>query len=152
VLARPTVEQRRFGDKAYRRQRRQGLNILHLTESMMVWHIAEDLQRNCGIRPRTSWRLANELSLEEVARRYNETVGDPRCGMYGSRVWEFEQWPRRGSRPSVRRLIILARVYGVAWPRLVDLEDLARMPEQDLAEYRKALETTTSGSSSLTST
>lgn len=129
----------RLGDKAYRRRQRKTLHIFDLSDSLINKHIAEDLQHNCGVRPRASWRLANELSLEQVARLYNEIVGDPQCGLHGSRVWEFEQWPRRGARPSVERLQILARIYGTVWTELVDLEDLARMPERDSAEYCKAI-------------
>jgi tetratricopeptide (TPR) repeat protein len=127
------------GSKAYRRQLRASVAALGFSGSQIVEHVANELMCGCGVRPRAAWRMAAELSLDEAAARYNALAGDPRCGMRGSRIWDYEQWPRRGVRPTLNVLKTLARVYDTRWPQLVSLDDLARMPEADRAAYHEAV-------------
>jgi hypothetical protein len=70
--------------------------------------------------------------------RLNEVSGDPRAPMVGNRVHDFEQWPVKGVRPTVRTLTILARICGTTWDLLVDAADLAHMPGTDRAAYAEA--------------
>lgn len=51
--------------------------------------------------------------------------------MRGSRLCEYEKWPMGGVRPSVRTLKILAAIYETTWDRLVDINDLEKMPTSD---------------------
>ncbi|MER6714548.1 hypothetical protein [Streptomyces sp. NPDC000877] len=97
--------------------------------------MAVELERTCHMRPRQAWRLASELSLDEAADRYNEVKGDPKSCMRGSRIWDYEQWPDRGVRPTVNALRLLAKVYGTTWVELVDLQDLNHMPEEERELY-----------------
>ncbi|BFU44063.1 hypothetical protein [Krasilnikovia sp. MM14-A1004] len=126
------------GSKAYRTQVRDRLAALGFPAEIISARVAEQLIAECQVRPRTAWRLAAELSLDLAARHYNTINADPRAGMRGSRVWEYEQWPDRGVRPTVHVLRILAQVYGTEWRSLLDLRDLENLPPKELAEYHSA--------------
>jgi WD40 repeat protein len=123
------------GSKPYRTTLRLRLEALGFNENQIVQRVSADLIQTCGYRPRQAWRLANELSLDQVARRYNVALDDPKAPMRQGRIWEFEQWPAKGARPTIESLKILAGIYGTAWPQLVDLADLARMPVGERDAY-----------------
>lgn len=123
------------GSKPYRAQLRERLTTLGFPEEAICVRVAENLITECRIRPRTAWRLAGELSLEMAAAKYNAATGDPRAAMRGSRIWEYEQWPDRGVRPTVPALRTLAKIYGTTWQSLLALRDLEHLPPRDLAEY-----------------
>ncbi|WP_290057937.1 hypothetical protein [Amycolatopsis solani] len=123
------------GSKPYRAQLRDRLAALGFPEAEIPARVAENLVVECGIPPRTAWRLASELSLDVAAHHYNAATGDPRAGMRGTRIWEYEQWPERGVRPTVAALRVLAGVYGTSWKSLLGLRDLEQLPAKDLAEY-----------------
>src|SRR3712207_3732223 len=101
---------RRPGSKAYRDQQRERLARLGVEGRQLIEQLVTDLMR-CGYRPREAWRLAHELTQDEVAARFNQIRGDPDSRMRGSRICEYEKWPMGGFRPSVRILKILAAVY-----------------------------------------
>jgi len=123
------------GSKPYRAQLRDRLAALGFSDEAIPARVAENLIVECRIPPRTAWRLASELSLDVAAHHYNTLTGDPRAGMRGTRIWEYEQWPERGVRPTVAALRVLAQVYGTGWKCLLGLRDLERLPAKDLAEY-----------------
>jgi transcriptional regulator with XRE-family HTH domain len=121
---------RKPGSKAYRDQQRERLVRLGLDGRQLIEYVVADLMR-CGCRPREAWRLACELTQEEVAVRFNQARDDPEIRMRGSRICEYEKWPIGGVRPSVRTLKILASIYQTTWNRLVDVNDLEAMPARD---------------------
>ncbi|REF00533.1 NB-ARC domain-containing protein [Thermomonospora umbrina] len=123
------------GSKPYRNALRSTLRGLGFGERQIVERVALDLIQACGCRPRQAWRLACELALSEVAARYNVITGDPNAPMRQGRIWEFEQWPAKGTRPTVDTLKILAQIFGTTWDHLVDLADLERMPSKDRNAY-----------------
>lgn len=123
------------GSKPYRAQLRDRLAALGFSAGAIPAKVAEHLITECQMSPRTAWRLASELSLDRAAHDYNALTGDPRAGMRGTRIWEYEQWPDRGVRPTLQALRILARVYGTTWKSLLGLADLDHLPPRDLAEY-----------------
>ncbi|WIX91881.1 hypothetical protein [Amycolatopsis sp. DG1A-15b] len=123
------------GSKPYRAQLRDRLTALGFPEEAIPAQVAKNLIVECRIPPRTAWRLASELSLDVAAHQYNAVTGDPRAGMRGTRIWEYEQWPERGVRPTVAALRVLAKVYGTGWKCLLGLRDLEQLPAKDLAEY-----------------
>lgn len=123
------------GSKPYRDQLRTRLIAVGFPDAQLVEQVAADLISRCQKRPREAWRLAAELSLDEAAARYNTIRTARGAPMRQARVWDYEQWPRAGARPTVRALKILAQVYGTTWDRLVDLEDLTHMNEQDREAY-----------------
>lgn len=128
------------GSKPYRAQLRDRLAALGFPEEAIPAKVAENLIVECGVPPRTAWRLASELSLDVAAHQYNAVTGDPRAGMRGTRIWEYEQWPDRGVRPTVAALRVLAQVYGTSWKSLLGLRDLEQLPAKDLAEYHAEAE------------
>jgi tetratricopeptide (TPR) repeat protein/transcriptional regulator with XRE-family HTH domain len=121
---------RKPGSKAYRDLQRERLVRLGVDSRQLIEQLVVDLMR-CGCRPREAWRLACELTQDEVAARFNEIRGDANIRMRGSRICEYEKWPMGGVRPSVRVLKILAAIYDTSWDRLVDIEDLQEMPVGD---------------------
>jgi hypothetical protein len=128
------------GSKPYRAQLRERLTALGFPEEAIPAQVAKNLIVECRIPPRTAWRLASELSLDVAAHQYNAVTGDPRAGMRGTRIWEYEQWPDRGVRPTVAALRVLAQVYGTSWKCLLGLHDLEQLPAKDLAEYHADLQ------------
>jgi DNA repair protein RadC len=54
------------GSKAYRDQQRERLVRLGVGGLQAIEQLVADLMR-CGCRPREAWRLASELTQEEVA-------------------------------------------------------------------------------------
>src|SRR6185437_13440999 len=114
---------RRSAGKAYREQQRERLVRLGLHGRQLIEQLVTDLMR-CGCRPREAWRLAHELTQEEIATRFDRIRRDPNVHMRGSRICEYEKWPMGGVRPSVRVLKILAAIYETRWDRLVDIDDL----------------------------
>jgi tetratricopeptide (TPR) repeat protein/transcriptional regulator with XRE-family HTH domain len=121
---------RRPGHKAYRDQQRDRLVRMGIEGRQLIEQLVADLMR-CGYRPREAWRLACELTQDEVAARFNQIRGDVDIRTRGSRICEYEKWPMGGVRPSVRTLKILATVYETTWDRLVDVDDLEGMPAVD---------------------
>jgi hypothetical protein len=128
------------GSKPYRAQLRERLATLGFPGEAIPARVAENLIVECRVPPRTAWRLASELSLDVAAHQYNTLTGDPRAGMRGTRIWEYEQWPDRGVRPTVAALRVLAQVYGTGWKSLLGLRDLEQLPAKDLAEYHADVE------------
>ncbi|TYR62726.1 hypothetical protein [Streptomyces parvus] len=130
-------QQHKLGSKPHRRELREQTKALGFPEERICAAVAEALERTCHMRPRQAWRLACELALDEAADRYNTVVDDCRSRMRGSRIWDYEQWPRRGVRPTVNVLRSLAEVYGTTWVTLVDVEDLQHMPEEERELYHR---------------
>lgn len=129
----------KIGSKAYRDRLRAQLVALGFTGERLVQQLAEDLLMRCGKRPREAWRLANEFSLDEVAVRGNTILADARAPLRKNRIWEYEQWPHGGQRPTVPTLRMLAQVFQTSWDRLVDLEDLSAMSDADREDYHAAV-------------
>ncbi len=123
------------GNRPYRDQLRAGLARRGLSGPRLTEVVARDLMR-FGIRPRKAWRLACELSQEQAAERFNTITGDPAMPMSGHRIGDYERWPAdSGVRPGVPVLKTEADVYGTTWDQLVDVQDLAHMPDSDVLEY-----------------
>src|SRR5205807_5788412 len=106
------------GSKPYRDRLRDELLKAGVTGQCLTEQIAADLARQ-GMRPRKAWRNANELSQHVVAMRFNEVTGNPSAPMAKRRIADFEQWPFKGVRPTMRTLKVLARIYGTTWDLLV---------------------------------
>jgi tetratricopeptide (TPR) repeat protein/transcriptional regulator with XRE-family HTH domain len=121
---------RKAGSKAYRDHQRERLARVGVDGQQLIEQLVADLMR-CGCRPREAWRLAYELTQNEVAARFNQIRDDSNVRMRGSRICEYEKWPMGGVRPSVRALKTLAAIYETTWDRLVDVDDLERMPAGD---------------------
>lgn len=76
------------------------------------------------VNPRIAFRWAHELTHQEVAERWNSLdPGEPT--MSGSRIREFEVWPKRGRAPSPQALMMLAQIYGTTAHRLLNDKEYA---------------------------
>jgi transcriptional regulator with XRE-family HTH domain len=99
--------------------------------------IATEMGRRYRVRPREAYRLAWGWSLEEAAARFNDRAArqgaDPeaRASLTGSRLSEFEHWPRTTRKPSVYVLFMLAGIYGTEVLCLLDFADHESLPQQD---------------------
>jgi transcriptional regulator with XRE-family HTH domain len=121
-------------NKTYCDQQRRRLAKLGLVGRQLIEQLVADLMRR-GCRPREAWRLACGFTQEQVADGFNKIKGQAQggldTGMRGSRICEYEKWSAGGVRPSVPTLTILAAVYEITWDRLVDIDDLEKMPHRD---------------------
>ncbi len=99
--------------------------------------IAAEVGRRYRGRPREAYRLAWGWSLEQAAARFNDraarTDADPeaRASLTGSRLCEYEKWPRSTRKPSVYVLFMLAEIYETDVLCLLDLADHESLPQQD---------------------
>jgi hypothetical protein len=105
--------------------------------------IAAEIGRRYRARPREAYRLAWGWSLEKAAARFNEHAArrdaDPeaRTGLTGSRLSEFEHWPRSARKPSVYVLFMLAEIYATDVLCPLDLADHESLPQQDRLLLRR---------------
>jgi len=99
--------------------------------------IAAEIGRRYRLRPREACRLAWGWTLEQAAARFNDRAArhgtDPeaRASLTGSRLSEFEHWPRSTRKPSVYVLVMLAEMYETDVLCLLDLADHESLPQQD---------------------
>jgi transcriptional regulator with XRE-family HTH domain len=99
--------------------------------------IAAEMGRRYRVRPRQGYRLAQGWSLDQAAARFNERAArqdadpDARASLTGSRLSEWEQWPRSSRKPSVYVLVMLAGLYETDVLCLLDLADHESLPQQD---------------------
>lgn len=127
-----------------RKDLRRILLGIGLRENELLEPLVDEL-RSRGCRPRKAWRLANELTQQEVAGEFNRLTGKPSAPMKAARISEYESWPgprgvgRNRPRPTVEVLKNLAAIYRTSWERLVDTADLLAMPSPDVIAYREAV-------------
>ncbi|WP_169815550.1 tetratricopeptide repeat protein [Nocardia inohanensis] len=127
-----------------RKELRRILVATGLRENELLEPLATELRAR-GCRPRKAWRLANELTQQEVADEFNRLTGKPSAPMKASRISEYESWPgvrgaaRNRPRPTVEVLRYLATIYRTSWDQLVDTMDLVAMPSGEVLSYRDAV-------------
>lgn len=94
----------------------------------------DEIARRYRARPREACRLAWDWTLGQAAARFNERAGrrgaDPgaRASLTGSRLSEFERWPRK---PSSYVLVMLVEIYETDVLCPLDLADHESLPQQD---------------------
>ena len=96
--------------------------------------IATAIRERWNHSPLRSYRLALELSLEEVCDRVNRLLGvfAGESGYFDhSTLSRFEWWPVRSRRPTVSHLAALARVYQTSPRNLIAPSDWDRFPPAD---------------------
>ena len=86
------------------------------------------------VRPRLALRWARGMTLDGVADEWNQLDGSGRAPMSARRVSDYERWPNGGKRPTAYVLLMLAKIYGVSVPRLLDERDYAALGEKQLFE------------------
>jgi hypothetical protein len=88
------------------------------------------------IGPRVAFRWAHNLTHQDVAERWNVLdPGEPT--MTKSRIYEFEVWPQKGRRPSVRTLRMLARIFETTARRLLPDSEYACFDQDARVELDK---------------
>ncbi|ORT60099.1 hypothetical protein BKD26_10920 [Streptomyces sp. CB03238] len=92
--------------------------------------------RRWNFRPRQAWRFAYGMSQEEAADRCNALATGEGPALTGKRISEYELWPLGGSRPSIRVLSLLSRVYGVRPIELTDLLDRNHLHPEEISLLR----------------
>ncbi|MFF5233653.1 helix-turn-helix domain-containing protein [Dactylosporangium sp. NPDC000521] len=117
---------RRTGTKVERDEIRRKLARLGAAPDA----VAAELQRRFGLRPREAYRQAHGLTQDAVAAQLNAS-STTSAAYTGARISDYERWPVGGRRPTLHALIALATVYGTTPTALVDLDDLAAMPETE---------------------
>lgn len=95
---------------------------------------AAAIRERWGHSPLRSYRLALELSLEQVCAQVNRLcdtfAGEP--GFFDhSTLSRLEHWPARSRRPTVSHLTALARAYGTSPRALIAPSDWDRFPPAD---------------------
>jgi len=99
--------------------------------------VAAEIGRRYRLRPRQAYRLAWGWSLDQAAARFNDRAArqdadpDARASLTGSRLSEWEHWPRSTRKPSVYVLVMLAEIYQTDVLCLLDLADHESLPQQD---------------------
>jgi transcriptional regulator with XRE-family HTH domain/tetratricopeptide (TPR) repeat protein len=124
---------RTTGTKADRDQVRQTLAGFGATPAT----IATELQRRFGLRPRDAFRQAHGWTQDVVAAHLN-AAGTGSATFTGARISDYERWPFGGRRPTLAALTALAEAFGTTPACLVDLDDLAAMPDADRAVLHTA--------------
>jgi transcriptional regulator with XRE-family HTH domain/tetratricopeptide (TPR) repeat protein len=130
--------QGKVGSKAERDALRQEMLVAGCSLEL----IATEMERRWAFRPREAYRHAHGWSQDEVAARFTEVadrIGGERgaqaqpsqAPMIGTRIGEYERWPKGGRRPSPYVLTVLATVLGTSVERLLDYEDHRKMPDQE---------------------
>jgi len=104
-----------------------------LARGCTLEQVVDEMMLRWNFRPRQAWRYAHRLTQGDVAARYNELANDPDAKMIDKRISDYENWPRKGSRPSPDVLDILAQVYETRIEKLIDYQDLEAMPPRDAA-------------------
>jgi transcriptional regulator with XRE-family HTH domain len=99
--------------------------------------IAAEIGRRYRARPREAYRLAWGWTLEQAAARFSDHATrqdadpDAHADITGSRLSEYEHWPRSTRKPSVYVLFMLAEIYETDVLCLLDLADHESLPQQD---------------------
>lgn len=119
---------RTTGTKSQRDNVRQTLDGLGMDTAM----VAVELQRRFGLRPRDAFRQAHGWTQEQVSSRLN-AAGTGAATFTGARISDYERWPFGGRRPSLAVLAALAGLFGTDASCLVDMDDLAAIPDTDRA-------------------
>ena len=119
---------RTTGTKVERDEIRHAMTRLGATPAA----VAVELQRRFGLRPREAYRQAHGWTQDAVAAQLNASSTGS-AAYTGARISDYERWPVGGRRPTLPALMALATAFGTTPTALVDLDDLAAMPEAERA-------------------
>lgn len=111
-------------------------DALRRSDNDGVDEVAQAIRERWAHSPLRSYRLAKEMSLEEVCEHVNRLLetfaGEP--GYFDhSTLSRFEHWPTKpkSRRPTVSHLVALAQVYGTNPRKLVPRVDWKKFPPAD---------------------
>ncbi|MGH3772712.1 MAG: NB-ARC domain-containing protein, partial [Pseudonocardiaceae bacterium] len=119
------------GDRDRTRERDQ-LRERLLQQGRTYGQIAIAMAREFEDRPRSAWRHAYGWTQEHVADLFNREVNDSNASITGSRISDFENWPKKGrAKPTVPTLGVLAKIYTTRVSKLLDRHDLHNMDPKE---------------------
>ncbi|MEU4574617.1 hypothetical protein [Nonomuraea sp. NPDC023979] len=81
-------------------------------------------------------RYAAGLTAAQTIEAFHRLAGTTGTGLRESRLYDYENWPRAGRRPSVFTLRLLAYIYGTRPAHLLAAEALAAYPIHDQRALR----------------
>lgn len=76
-------------------------------------------------------RYAAGLTAAQAVEVFHRLAGTTDAGLRESRLYDYENWPQAGRRPSAFTLRLLARIYGTHPTHLLTPEMLATYPTRD---------------------
>lgn len=86
--------------------------------------------------PLRLYRYAAGLTAAETVAAYHRLANTTGAGLRESRLYEHENWPEAGRRPSAYTLRLLARIYGTQPACLLTPATLASYPTRDQQALR----------------
>jgi hypothetical protein len=86
--------------------------------------------------PLRLYRYAAGLTAAQAVEAFHRLAGTTGAGLRESRLYDYENWPQAGRRPSVPTLRLLARIYGAQPTRLLTIETLATYSTRDQNSLR----------------
>lgn len=129
----PKIARGKPGSKPERERLRRELQA----DGCDTRQIVDEMVRRWHFRPRLAWRFAHGLTQDEAAERCNALIGGEGVPLTGKRISEYELWPVGGSRPSLRILALLGRVYAVRPLELTDHLDRRNLAPADIDLLRE---------------
>ncbi|MEV4364449.1 helix-turn-helix transcriptional regulator [Nonomuraea sp. NPDC049625] len=81
--------------------------------------------------PLRLYRHAAGLTAGQTIEVFHQLAGTMGAGLRESRLYDYENWPQAGRRPSVSTLCLLARIYGTRPAHLLTAEVLATYAGHD---------------------
>ncbi|MEU8324128.1 hypothetical protein AB0C33_37700 [Nonomuraea sp. NPDC048881] len=87
--------------------------------------------------PLRLYRYAAGLTAAQVVECFHRLAGTNGAGLRESRLYDYENWPQAGRRPSVFTLRLLARIYAAQPVGLLTAEVLASYPAHDQRVLRE---------------
>src|SRR5262249_6897166 len=110
---------------------RESLRVAMLARGCGIDEIAAEMRVRLGFAPRTAYRHANGLTLDQAADRCTAGANAAEARISGSRVSDWEGWPQTGRRPSAFNLVVRAKSYGTQPRRLISPEEWDALDERE---------------------
>ncbi|WP_219501820.1 hypothetical protein [Nonomuraea ceibae] len=82
------------------------------------------------------YRYTAGLTAAQVVETFHRLAGTTGAGLREARLYDYENWPQAGRRPSVFTLRLLARIYATQPVKLLTAEVLAGYPARDRRALR----------------
>jgi hypothetical protein len=102
-----------------------------LQHGFTIDQIAVILALDHPATPLRLYRYAAGLTAAQTVAAYHRLADTTGAGLRESRLYEHENWPQAGRRPSTYTLTLLARIYGTHPSHLLTTEMLATYSRRD---------------------
>ncbi|MFI7640560.1 hypothetical protein [Nonomuraea sp. NPDC049400] len=102
--------------------RQHGFTVDQIAVILSLDHLATPLRL---------YRYAAGLTAAQTIEVFHRLAGTISAGLRESRLYDYENWPQSGRRPSISTLRLLARIYGTRPAHLLTAEMLATYARHD---------------------